>query len=210
MKRILPLCLFALATLPAAELAIRDVHVALTNRPSDFDFDLKSSTAKISGSDSFDGGLSLEVGGRWSFTRTGDSVGLVAGLDLAADAQSYGGGDGLSTLWGRGALGVGWAVADRVTLIGEGLAGYGLSTLSLPATSQTAAFEADGNATSFEARVTGLWQFTRSFGAGLSAGWLIASHDLTGNAIDLTLDQNGWYVGLTASWRISDSPPALE
>lgn len=210
MKRIIYLCLLGIATLPAAELAIRDVHLGLSNRPSNFDFELKSSTADVSGSDAFDGGLSLEVGGRWSFTRTGDSIGLVAGVDLAADAQSYGGGDGLSTLWGRGALGAGWAVTDRVTLIGEGLVGYGLSTLSLPATSQTAAFSADGNATSYEARVTGLWQFTRSFGAGLSAGWLVASHDLTSDGADLTLDQNGWYIGLTASWRISDAPPALE
>lgn len=210
MIRILAISLLCLPILPAAELAIRDVRLGLVNRPADFEFELDTSTVDTSGEDAFDGGLSFEVGGRWSIARTGDSIGAVIGADAAIDRLSYDGSDGLTTLWGRAALGVGWAVSDRITLIGEGLVGYGKSSLSLPATDQADEFEADGTAISYEARISGTWQFTRSFGAGLAAGWLVSSHDLSGDDSELTLDQNGWYAGLIATWRISDAPPALE
>lgn len=210
MIRLLALSLLCLPLLPAAELVVRDLRLGLVNRPGDFEFEMDTSTVDSSGEDAFEGGLSLEVGGRWSITRTGDAIGFVGGLDLVADRQSYGGSDGLSTLWGRASLGVGWAITDRITLLGEGMFAYGLSDLRLPATSQAAAFTADGTAIAYEGRLSATWQFTRSFGAGLAAGWLVASHDLSGDDADLTLDQNGWYAGLIATWRFSDAPPALE
>lgn len=210
MKRILALVCILSATVPAAELVVRDIHLGLVNRPGDFDFDLKTSTVDTSGSDAFEGGLSLETGARWSITRTGDSIGLIAGADLAIDQQSYDGGDGLTSMWGRGALGIGWAINDRLIVTGEGLAGFGLSTLTLPQNDQNDELSADGTAFSYEGRITGIWQFNRSFGAGLIGGWLIASHDLSGDDTDITIDQNGWYIGLTATWRMSDAPPALE
>jgi hypothetical protein len=209
-KRILLLSCCLVAAASTAELAVRDIHLGLVNRPGDFDFDLKTSTVDISGSDAFDGGLSLEGGARWSFSRTGDSIGLIAGADIAVDRQSYDGGDGLTTLWGRAALGVGWAITDRLTLIGEGLAGFGLSSLKLPASQVAEEFTATGTAIDYEARVSATWQFTRDFGAGVIGGWMVASHDLSGDDTDITLDQNGWYVGLSAVWRMDDAPPGLE
>jgi hypothetical protein len=209
--RLLLLSCVLLTTAAAAELVVRDVRLGVATRPSDFDFTMTSPLAEISGSDAFDGGLSLEGGLRWSFAPVGSSLGLVVGADLAMDGESYGsGGDGLNTLWGKASAGLGWAVADRVTLIGEGLVGYGLSTLKLPKSSSTPAYDADGSAISYEGRVTGLWQFTRTFNAGLMAGWLVASHDLSGDTADLTIDQNGWYAGVVFSWRINDMPQALE
>jgi len=209
-NRILLLTCCAIVCASGAELVVRDIHLGLVTRPSDFDFDLTTSTIDTSGKDAFDGGLSLETGARWSFNRTGDSLGLIAGVDLAVDRLSYDGSDGLTTLWGRGALGVGWAVTDRLTITGEGLAGYGLSSLTLPETDAAEKFDATGTAFAYEGRIGATWQFTRSFGAGLVGGWLIASHDLSGDDADITIDQNGWYAGLTATWRMSDAPPALE
>lgn len=200
-----------ISTAAAAELVVRDIRLGVMTRPSDFDFTMTSPQVEISGSDAFDGGLSIDGGLRWSFAPVGHSFGLVVGADLAMDGQAYGGdGDGLNTLWGKVSAGLGWAVADRVTLIGEGLVGYGLSTLALPENRSTPEYEADGDAIAYEARITGTWQFTRTFNAGLMAGWLVSSHDLSGDDVDLTLDQNGWYAGVVFSWRISDMPQALE
>ncbi len=207
---ILALFMLAAGSAAAAELTVRDLRLGLSNRPADFDYDLSSSTANGSGNDAFDGGLSLEGGVRWSFARTGDSFGLVLGTDLATDQLTYDGELGLSTLWARVSAGLGWAATDRITVIGEILGGYGLSNLDLPSTASAPSFSASGSAISYEARVTGTWQFTRTFNAGLALGWLITSHDLSGDDVTITIDQGGWYVGLVGSWRISDTPPGLE
>lgn len=212
MIRSLLLSLSILAVAQAAELAIRDFRLGVASRPGDFDFAIASSTANPSGSDAFDAGASLEVGGRWSFARTGDSLGLVLGADLALDGQSYGSGgsSGLTTTYGKLAAGLGWAVNDRLTLLGEGLVGYGLSALKLPATTVAPELSASGTAISYEARLTATWQVSRDFNAGLMAGWLVTAHDLKDGDMTLTLDQSGWYAGLVFGWRITDLPSSLE
>lgn len=194
----------------AAELVVRDVRLGVVTRPSEFDFTITSPLAKVTGKDAFDGGLSLEGGIRWSFAHAGDRLGLVVGADLALDGQSYGSGDGLTAMMAKASAGLGWAATDQLTVLGEGLVGYGLSTLKLPASAAAVDYSADGTAIAYEARVTGTWQFTRGFNAGLMAGWLVATHDLSGDDSDVKLEQSGWYVGLVMSWRINDVPVSLE
>lgn len=201
--------LSAMSMLPAAELVVRDIRAAAGSRPTDFDFTVTTPTVSGSGSDAFEGGLGLELGGRWSWARPGDALGVIAGADLILDAQSYGGSDGLATTWARACGGAGWALTDRVTLSAEVGLQYGISALSLPATTAAPAFDATGTAMGYDARVGGTWLATRSFGLGAHAGWLIASHDLSGDA-DLTIDQAGWFAGLELVWRFTDAPPRLE
>jgi len=208
--RYLLLCSVLIPCAASAELAMRDIRLGIVTRPAAFDFTLETPLTSRSGSDAFDGGLSLDGGVRWSFARTGDSLGLVLGADLAFDGQTYDNADGLTSAWGKASAGLGWAITDRLTLLGEGLAGFGLSTLKLPATPAAPAFTADGTAVAYEARVSGLWQFTRDFNAGLMVGWLVASHDLSGDDSTLKLDQSGWYAGLVFAWRLSDTPAPLE
>jgi hypothetical protein len=205
-----PGLLFAVClALPAAELVVRDVRLGLGSRPLDFDYAYTGTLKSSAGTDGFDGGLGLEVGGRWSWARPGDAIGVIAGADLILDALSYGGSDGLATTWGRVSGGAGWAVTDRATLTAEVGLQYGVAALSLPATAAAPAFEATGTAMGYDLRVGGTWLATRSFGLGAHAGWLISSHDLSGDA-DLTIDQAGWFAGLEAVWRFSDAPPRLE
>lgn len=199
-----------LSSAAAAELVVRDLRLGVATRPTEFDFTITSPVQQVDGSDAFDGGLVLEGGIRWSFAQAGDRLGLVAGADLAFEGQSYDGGDGLNAILAKAAAGVGWAATDRLTVLGEGLIGYGLSTLALPATNAAAAYEADGTTLAYEIRFTGTWQFTRGFNAGLMAGWLIAEHDLSGDDSDIVLEQSGWYAGLVMSWRLDDTPTSLE
>lgn len=210
MIRNLLVCCLVSSTAAAAELAIRDLRLGVASRPADFDFTITAPLAEVSGSDAFDGGLSLEGGLRWSFAPTGSSFGLVAGADLALDGQSYDGGDGLATAWLKASAGCGWAATDQLTVLAEGLIGYGLSDLSLPASASAAAYTADGTALGYEARLTGTWQFTRDFNAGLMAGWLVADHDLSGADSELKITQSGWYAGVVFSWRLDDLPLPLE
>lgn len=203
------LLLVLAACLPAAELVVRDLRVGVATRPLDFDFAYTGDAADRSGSDAFDASLGIEGGGRWSLARAGDSIGLVVGGDLLIDAWSYEGSDGLATTSLRGCIGGGWALTDRVALTLEaGLQG-GLSGMSLPETDSAPGFSAKGHAIGYDLRLEAVWLATRRFGIAADAGWLIAKHTLSGDA-DVTLEQSGWFLGVTAVWRFTDAPPLLE
>lgn len=206
----LPLLVLVASAACSAELVVRDVRVSAGGRPLGFDFTVTAPALSASGSDAFDAGLGLEAGGRWSIARSGDAVGLVVGLDGIIDAYSYGGGgDGLAATWARLSAGPGWAVSDRVTTTAEVGIQYGLSTLSLPATSSSPAFSADGTALGYDLRVGATCLLTRRFGVGVHGGWVMASHTLSGDA-DVTVDQSGWFAGVEMVWRFSDAPTPLE
>jgi len=203
------LLLLVCAAVPAAELVVRDFRLGVGTRPLEFDYAYTGVLTSSNGTDGFDAALGLEAGGRWSFARAGDALGLVVGADLALDGWSYDGADGLASTWLRLSAGPGFALNDRVTLAAELGVQYGLSALTLPATASAPDFAASGTAVGYDLRVGGNWLVTRRFGVGLFAGWLIASHDLSGDA-DLTIDQSGWFAGLEAVWRFTDAPPRLE
>lgn len=210
MIRTVALLAFAFALpLPAAELVVRDIRLGAATRPFDFDFSYTGIATSADGSDAFEGGLGLEAGGRWSFARAGDAIGLVVGTDIMLDALSYGGGDGLATSWLRLCAGPAIAIGDDWTLAACAGAQYGVSALSLPATAAAPDFSANGTATGYDLRIEATWMATRRFGLGAVAGWLIASHDLSGDA-DITVEQSGWFAGLAAVWRFADAPPRLE
>ena len=97
---LLTACL-AVPALPAAELVVRDLRLGIGIRPLDFEYAYTGVLTATSGTDGFDAGLGLEAGGRWSFARPGDALGLVVGADLALDGWSYSGSDGLATTWVR-------------------------------------------------------------------------------------------------------------
>jgi hypothetical protein len=194
----------------AAELAVRDLRLGLVTRPGEFDYTVTSPLSEVSGTDAFDAGLSAEAGLRWSFSRTGDSLGLIGGADLAIDTLEYGSGDGLATGWGRLAGGVGWALTDRLTVTGEAMAGVGWSLLSLPATAMAPAVDASGLAIAYELRAGAVCQATRGVGLGAFAGWLVSEHEVEDDDLTITLEQSGWYVGVQAVWRLDDAPPPLE
>ena len=193
----------------AAELVVRDLRVASGIRPTAFDFTLTTPTVQGSGTDAFDGALDLELGGRWSFSRPGDALGLIVGIDGVIDAYSYGGGDGLATTSLRLSAGSGYAITDRLTASLEVGAAYGMSAMSLPATTTSASLSATGTSTAYDLRVGTSWLLTRQFALGAYVGYMMVSHDLSGDAA-ITVDQAGIIAGLELIWRFTDAPPRLE
>lgn len=198
------------AALPAVELVVRDIRAALLVRSSDFEFELDSPTFDRSGEDSFDSGTGVEVGARYSIAPTGGAWGLVFGGDLTADWYSYDGGDGLSMYGLRAAGGGGWAIADRWTLVGELGAGYAFSELTVPATTAAAEFTADGSALFYDARLSCLYRVAKRWSVHAHVGYMIASHDLEGSGVDVTVDQDGLWAGLGVTWLFSTKPTRLE
>lgn len=203
-------CVAALlaATTSAAELVQRDVRLAWTLHDPDFSYDLSSPQHSGSGEDGFDASAEAALGVRYSVARPGDSVGLVVGGDLLL-LQTTGADASLEGWGGRVCAGVAWTPRDAWIFSAEGGAAYGRSTMSFDATSAAPSFDVDGSWFAVDARLVGGYRVTRRLMVDLALGWRIARHDLSGNEIDLTLDQGGPFVGLGISWRWSTDPPRL-
>lgn len=205
-------CLLGLpSTARSAELVMRDLQAVILARPTAFDFTLETPTYTRNGDDGFNAGTALALGGRYSLSRVGDPFGLVVGLDAVTESYSYGSQDFMFTYGMRGSLGLGYALSDRWSLTGDlGLA-YGRTDLSLPASNAAPEFNADGSHLGYDARLTCLFAATRNLLISLHLGFMRMSHDLTTNQGDvLTLDQQGPYLGLGVSWRLSSAPVHVE
>ena len=210
---ILSLVMLSVVSAPSAELVVRDFHLGASTRPLSFSYEFATPTKTTSGDDRFQNGIAFDAGGRWSLTRAGDRLGLVVGFDGIADYATYGTtntDDGLSSFSGRGSLGLGWAITDRLTTVIEGGGRYGISTIALSSTATTPSINATGTANGYDIRWDTTWFLTRRFGLGLTAAWIITHHQMTDGDTTLNLNQSGWAVGLQAVWKFSDTPPRIE
>lgn len=202
---------FAGALLPAAELVLRDLEASLIMRPTDFEFTLSTPSYQTSGNDGWTSGTAGELGYRHSFSRTGDSLGVVAGLSGTTEAYLYDAGGHLVGLTLRPSLGLGWAVLDRWTLVGEAGYSYGFGQMELPDSNSAPAFAATGTMTGLDMRAMSWWSVSRRFQLGALIGWQRGTWKLSGDrSTDLTIEQSGMYIGLGMAWRFSTDPVALE
>lgn len=211
MLRFPVLCLVMGATVcPAAELVLREVSLGVTAWPGSFDWTLASANVNASGSDGFDAGGALDLGGRWSFARPGAALGLIASADMLVLGMSYGDGDGLAMVGGRIGGGGGWALADRWTVSSEVGVGFGATTMKFPATLASTGSSVSGTTTFFDIHARLTWNVTRSWSVAGTLGYVNASHSLSGDGSDIDIDQAGLTAGILISWRISDLPAGLE
>lgn len=194
----------------AAELVVKDLGFSIAALPSAFDYRIESPTLSRSGSDAFDSGTELALGGRYSFARPGDSIGLVLGADILTDTWTYGSDGVLGSASVRVSAGLGWAITDDWSLVVEPGARYGMTTLDLPGTSSRGDVSGSGSCSGYDAKLLVLWQLRPGLLVSAQAGWLDLSHEVSDGDIDLTLDQGGLMLGIGLAWRWSTAPPRIE
>lgn len=208
-----PFLLMSMCTaplLPAAELVVRDGYFAIEMLPSDFDYDLESTTNSGSGSDSFEQHIGIAAGVRYSFSGPGDVSGFLVGGEIAASQADYQSIGHLTSFGLRVQGGYAWAISDSWMVRGVAEASYGFSTLDLTSSTSFPTLSADGSLLGFGARVGLQYSFNDLLHVGLDVGWLDITHDLSGQGVDLTLTNTGLMVGLGISYRLSNSPRPLE
>lgn len=205
-------CAVVVPTLPAvdAELVTRDLFVSLDSQPTDFSFTADSTVGSDSGDDAFDSGLGISLGARWSFTRPGSSLGLVIGGDLDATSYRYENSAENLTFGARLIIGAGWAITDRWELLLEPTIEYGVGTFDFPATQSYAAYEADGTFFGYGLRLNAIHRFTDRWAVMGAIGWKRIDNDLSGDGIDLTLEQEGVSVSIGLLYRLSAAPARVE
>jgi hypothetical protein len=197
--------------LPAAELVMRDLQANMLVLPTAFDFTLDTDNFSRTGSDSFDAGTALELGGRYSFSRVGDPFGLVVGLDATTQAYSYDSEDFLFAYGVRACLGGGYAFTDSWSFTAETGVAFGWTDLSLPDSSTSEGFSADGDYLAFDLRLAAHYTISRRMLISFQAGYLSQTHDLqTDDGDDLELEITGAYIGIGMTWRFSNAPERVE
>lgn len=206
------LCGMAASALSAAdaELVTRDLFVSFDSQPTDFAFTAKSDVGTSSGDDAFDSGLGISLGGRWSFTQPGSSLGLVVGGDLDVTSYQYENSAENLTFGGRLIIGAGWAITDRWELLVEPTIEYGFGTFDFPATQSYAAYQADGTYLGYGLRLNAIHRFSDRWAVMGAIGWKRIDNDLSGDGIDLTLEQEGMSFSIGLLYRLSAAPTRVE
>jgi hypothetical protein len=191
-----------------ADIAERPFYAAVEMLPSEFTSTVEGVNGTFHGSDSAPN-LGVAVGLRWSFARSGASMGPVLGVELATERAEFETGDHTASELRAAAF---WAVAiDRDWTAQAGMrAGYGLSTLDLAATPTSIGFSGDGTGWSMEPGAEVLWSFAPRWRLSLGAGWRSASYSYSSDGLDLTLDNSGLSVRAGLEWQLSVAPGTLE
>jgi hypothetical protein len=193
-----------------AELVNRDLFISLDSQPTDFSFTAKSPVGKRSGDDAFDSGFGLSLGGRWSFTKPGMSLGLVIGGDLDVTSYQYENNAENLTFGARLIVGAGWAISDHWELLIEPTVEYGYGTFTFPATQSYPDYSADGTLFGYGLRLNTIYRIDDRWAVMGAVGWKHIDNDLSGDDIDLTLKQEGLSVSLGLLYRLSAAPTRVE
>ncbi len=199
-----------LGMLSGAELVMRDIGIGVGLMPTDFAYDINAPAGDRSGSDGFDSAYGVDVHGRYSLARTGDSVGLVLGGVIGAEKADYAPGGSWTAFSVSGLAGCGWAVTDRLVLLGEAQLGLGVGKLSLDGSTAAESVSVSGPLLIGGLQASGRFALTESLIMGLGVGWQQKVASLSGNGVDMTLQISGTTAFLSLDWRLSDRPFLLE
>jgi hypothetical protein len=196
----------------SAELVMRDFDIALESMPSEFEYTLSDEAGERDGTDTFDSGYGLAIGGTYSFAGPGSTHGMLAKLDATYATYAYGGSGSMTTYGFRVGGGYGYAISDNWTIAGIVHAGAGLSNLELPGNELFSTFTADGIYLAYGANLVAGYAVTDHIIVKLSAGYLMTTQALSAKEtdIDLTIDTTGLTASLGLTWRFSTYPWRLE
>ena len=201
--------LLVMATMAvSAEVARGDLQFAIEDADGAFDYTLGTPVGTFTGSDAYSRLTTARLGGRWGWSSTGSSLGLLAGADLVHSDGTLDGGS-LSG-WGlEGTVGGTWALADRWSLDGEVF--IGMQQIALELQASGSGFTGDGTQLRDGARLRLLWHVSPRWSLGLESGWQQWSADLAGsNDRSLALEGGGLLWGLALAWRPSVRPAGVE
>ncbi len=194
----------------SSELVVRNLQFDLEFLPTDFDYEIKDNSGTRSGSDAFDTGFGIALGGRYSFARTGDAHGFLVGAQVLVAQASFGG-EGTMTDYGlRLEGGYGIALNDQWTTNLLLRLGYGWATFDLkdnavfPAVSLAGGGLTYGLALGIDYAINDRWQINTA------VGYLRTSYDLSGSGVDMTLVRSGPSASLGVLYRFSNLPRPLE
>jgi len=198
------------ASVNAAEVARRDVLLALETSDGGFDYQLDSNIGSFSSTDAFSRMTVARLGGRWAWATAGSSLAPLIGVDGEfLDAPMASG--GLSGFGLAVTAGGTWAIAEPLALDLEGFVGMQRVNLTLSGATGTTGLSGDGTLQRSGLRARLSWQLAQHWSLAVEGAWTSWTADLAADGgRTLALDGSGPGIGLGLSWRPSSRPASIE
>lgn len=209
MNRIIATLLLVAAT-RAAEVARRDVQLALETADGGFTYALDSQIGRLTGSDAFDRLDLVRCGGRWAWSSAGATMAPLFGSDLEVlDAPLSGG--GMSGYGATLCAGGTWAFSGPLSADTEAFWGMHRVQLSLPGRGGAGDLSGDGTLQRHGVRARLLWLLARHWSLAAEGGYVQWEAAIAADgARDLTLAGACPSFGLALAWRPSARPGGIE
>lgn len=197
--------------LPAYELVVRDVGVAVEYLPASFDYTLDGGGVSGSGSDGFDSGLGVSFRGLYSFAGAGRRHGPIAELGLGLATYSYQSSASMVSFGGTAGIGYGFALFDRWDVHGLLRLGVGVMALDFSDSSEFSAFSAKGGYLSYGLAAGVSYLISDHWIARAEVGYSLTNTALAGDdGVDIGLDLTTPSISLALYWRLTNTPWRLE
>lgn len=197
------------SVLGAAELVMTDLNLGIESLPTAFDFTIRDGGSTRSGDSEFDFGFGLGARAVYAFSSPGSAGAFFVGGALALGGYTYEEDGTYAVAMARAVAGYAYAFDDQWTLEVSPWAGYGLGRLHIPGAGVSEDHDVDGTVVDYGAHLGVTYALSRSWLVGARIGWQVTDADLSGDGLDVTLEQSGPTAFLGIVYRFGGAPPAI-
>jgi hypothetical protein len=197
------------ASLPAAEVVLSDLRFGLESLPTSFTYHVHDGGSEDSGSSTFQFGFGLAGRGVYAFGAPGSSGAFFVGGALDLQAYTYDGSGRYDVAMLRALGGYAYAFDDRWTAEICPFVGAGLGSFRIPGNDLFQPITTSGHVFDYGIDVGVSYALSRHWLIQARAGWLVSTATLSGEGLDVTLDQSGPTGFLGVAYRFGGTPPPI-
>lgn len=199
----------AVASSQASELVMTDVNLGIESLPTAFDFTVTDSNSSRTGDSEFDLGFGLGARAVYAFSSPGAQGAFFFGGALALGGYTYEDNGTYAVGMVRAVGGYAYALNDQWTVEVSPWIGYGLGQLHIPGAGVSDDHDVAGTVVDYGAHLGVTYALSRAWLIGARVGWQVAKADLSGDGLEVDLEQSGPTAFLGIVYRFGGAPPAI-
>ena len=197
------------ASLPASEVVLSDLRFGLESLPTSFTYHVHDGGSEVSGSSTFQLGFGLAGRGVYAFGAPGSSGAFFVGGALDLQAYTYDGSGRYDVAMLRALAGYAYAFDDHWTAEICPFVGVGLGSFRIPGNDLFQPITTSGHVIDYGADIGVSYALSRHWLIQARAGWLVSTATLSGEGLDVTLDQSGPTGFIGVAYRFGGTPPPI-
>ncbi len=197
-------------TLAASELVMTDLNVGIDSLPTAFDFSVRDGSSTTNGTSEFDYGFGASARAVYAFSSPGSQGAFFLGGSLALGGYTFSDNGTYLIGMARAVGGYAYAYDDQWTLELSPWVGYGLGRMQIPGGSISDDVEVDGTVFDYGVHLGATYALSRSWLLGARIGWQVSNAELSGDGLEVTLEQSGPAAFVGIIYRFGGgTPPAI-
>ncbi len=198
-----------MGSLAASELVMTDINLGIESLPTAYDFTLQDGTTTRSGSNEFDYGFGLSGRAVYAFSSPGANGAFFVGGAIALVGYTFENSGNYYVAMGRLVGGYAYSFNDQWTGEISPWVGMGYGQMFIPGNSVSNDHNVDGTVNDYGMNIGVTYELNRSWLLSARVGWQIAEADLSGDGLNLNLQQSGPTVFLGVIYRFGGAPPSI-